>query len=221
MAPFPPKTATSSKGKHYKGIPTKHPYKKVRRSVPVPNEGQHSEAHELSPPPIFRPSASSSVPKPRVFVEIVVLDSDSSDSEDNVVLSTLLHRKAGSRPGLSPSSFTIKIGFAFSTKRKEVLSRTTDHGNSSTDSSSPHAFSQAYLLTDEDDASDETDDDYIPRTEETTVPEDSSTSIEDPSAYLDTRMLEPRSTEGSSEFSIPMLPPGHVGSSFGPCRPSI
>ncbi|KAA0033150.1 putative mitochondrial protein [Cucumis melo var. makuwa] len=45
-----------------------------------------------------RPSVSSSVPKSssrperRVSVETVVLDSDSSDSENNMVLSTILHR---------------------------------------------------------------------------------------------------------------------------------
>ncbi|KAA0055022.1 flocculation protein FLO11-like [Cucumis melo var. makuwa] len=210
MALSPPKTVTSSKGKRYKGIPTKHPYKKIHRSVPPTEEGQHcqvpipvhcshagcssnpgslitvkKEVPEFSPPRTSHLSTSSSVPEPRVSIETVVLDSDSSDSKDNVVLSTLLHRKSSAAP------------------------------------SSPHAFPQASLPTNEDDASDETDEDYVPGTEETTVLEDSSTSTEDPSASHDARTLEPRSTEGSSEFSIPMSPPGNVDSSYSLRRPPV
>ncbi|KAA0062326.1 putative mitochondrial protein [Cucumis melo var. makuwa] len=39
MAPSPPKSTTSSKGKRYEGIPTKHQYKKVCRSI---STGDHS-----------------------------------------------------------------------------------------------------------------------------------------------------------------------------------
>ncbi|KAA0039013.1 flocculation protein FLO11-like [Cucumis melo var. makuwa] len=44
------------------------------------------EVPDSSPPQSFHQSASSSVPRPRGSVETVVLDSDSSDNEDNVVL---------------------------------------------------------------------------------------------------------------------------------------
>ncbi|KAA0050418.1 putative gag-pol polyprotein [Cucumis melo var. makuwa] len=210
MAPSPQKTATSLKDKRYKGIPTKHPYKKIRMSAPPIEEGQHCsvpipvhcshvgqsskplssvtvkrEVPEFCPPRASRPSASSSVPKPRVSVETVVIDFDSFDSEDNVVLSSLLHCKVGSRSGHSLAA-----------------------------PSSPHASPQASLSTDEDDASNKTDEDYVPRTEETTVLEDSSTSTEDLSVSHGTRMSEPRLTKGPDEFFTPMSRPGHVGSSF-------
>uniref|UniRef100_A0A9I9D523 Flocculation protein FLO11-like n=1 Tax=Cucumis melo TaxID=3656 RepID=A0A9I9D523_CUCME len=238
MAPSPPKTTTSSKGKCYKGIPTKHSYKKIRRSVPPTKEGQNCpvpisvhcshagrssklvspltikrEVLEFSPPHTSRPSASSSMSEPRVFVETVVLDSDSSDSEDNVVLSTLLHCKVGSRSCQSPPREA--------SPPKEDLSRPTDHGQSFAASSSPHASPQASLPNNEDDARDETDEDYVPGTEEMTVPEDSLTFTEDPSVSHHTRTSKPSSTEGSGEFSTLMSPHGHVGSSSGSRRPPV
>ncbi|KAA0059938.1 flocculation protein FLO11-like [Cucumis melo var. makuwa] len=86
MDPTAPKSTTSSKGKQYKGIPTKHLYKKVRKSIPSVKE----EILEFSSPQSVCPYVSSSIPKsslrpePRVSVETVVLDSYSSDIDDNV-----------------------------------------------------------------------------------------------------------------------------------------
>ena len=115
MAPSSSKDATTKKGKRYKGIPTKHPYKKIHRSVTASEDRQQSlltsqvwsthaersldpispvtvkrEVPESLPPWSFHQSASSSVSRTQGLVETVVLDSDSSDSEDNVVLLTLL-----------------------------------------------------------------------------------------------------------------------------------
>ncbi|KAA0066271.1 gag-pol polyprotein [Cucumis melo var. makuwa] len=100
MDPSPPKLTTSSKGKRYKGILTKHPYKKVRKSilsgdnstVPSPEHNSHAE-RSVNPPSRV---TSSSRPEPRVSMETVVLDSDSSDSQlkDRVIFDSCVSTRA-------------------------------------------------------------------------------------------------------------------------------
>ncbi|TYK31065.1 gag-pol polyprotein [Cucumis melo var. makuwa] len=184
IAPSPPKSATTSKGKRYKGIPTKHPYKKVRRSVTATAEGLHSpltspvrSSHAGRPSdPVSPVTVKKEVPE--ASVETVVLDSDSSNSDNNVVLSTLLHRKVGHHNNVSstplqprPTSSSPPRDTSLS---KEGPPQTTDQSKSSTASSSPSGS----LPTDVDDASDETDEDYVLGTKETTVLEETSTSSE-------------------------------------------
>ncbi|TYK07923.1 flocculation protein FLO11-like [Cucumis melo var. makuwa] len=128
MAPSQLKDRTTKRGKQYKEIPTKHPYKKVCRSVEASKDRPQTPLTSLSrsvhagrssdpvspvtvkrevpdnpPPPSFHQSTSSSIPRTRGSVEIMVLDSDSSDNEDNVVLSTLLQRNIG-HPSKSSST---------------------------------------------------------------------------------------------------------------------
>uniref|UniRef100_A0A9I9EF55 Anaphase-promoting complex subunit 4-like WD40 domain-containing protein n=1 Tax=Cucumis melo TaxID=3656 RepID=A0A9I9EF55_CUCME len=66
---------------------------------------------------------------------ILNIDSDSSDSENNVVLSTLFHRKVGSCSGKFPPQDA--------SPPKEDLTRPTDHSLPSVASSSPHASPQS------------------------------------------------------------------------------
>ncbi|TYK27414.1 flocculation protein FLO11-like [Cucumis melo var. makuwa] len=222
------------------------PKSKVRRSVAAIIEGLHSpltspirsshvrrpsdlvfpvtikkEVPEVSPPHTFHPFVSSSMPATKTSVETVVLDSDSSDSDNNVVLSTLLHHKARHHNNESltplqprPTSSSPPRDASLS---KEVPPRTTDQGKSS----AAPSYLPDSLPTDVDDASDETDEDYVLGTEETTVPEETSTSSEASVSSSENRPLEPRSPEGSRESSIPMSPPRHVGSSSGPRRPPV
>ncbi|KAA0053951.1 flocculation protein FLO11-like [Cucumis melo var. makuwa] len=160
----------ASKGKRYKGISTKHPYKKVCKSilscdnsaVPNPEQSSHAERStnppslvtvkeevlEFSSPRSARPFISSFVPKsssrpePRVSVETVLLDSDLSDSEDNVA-----------SPRTSPPS----------------------------------------VADDDDDDSD--DEDYAPRMEEKIEAEATFTSTEDQSASHEKDPSDHRTTE--------------------------
>ncbi|TYK05238.1 F5J5.1 [Cucumis melo var. makuwa] len=203
--PHHQKNATTTKGKHYKGIPTKHSYEKIRRSVATSKEGHQSlltspvrsthsrrsldpvspvpikkEVPKSSPPCTFHLSASSFVPRTRGSIEIVVLDSDFSDSKDNVVLSTLLQGKDGHPTDSSPTPLKpTQVSCSRSrvaSPPKEVLSRTTNHGTSSAAPDSPHAT----LPTDEEEASEDTDEDYAHVHEETPVPEESLMSTKDP-----------------------------------------
>ncbi|TYK07258.1 flocculation protein FLO11-like [Cucumis melo var. makuwa] len=83
------------------------------------------------------------------------------------------------------------------------------------------ASPQASLPTDDDDASDDTDKNYIVVTEDTLAPKEFTTSTEDHISPPDNRTSEPQSTEGPSESSILMSPPKHVGSSSKPHHPPI
>ncbi|XP_008464024.1 uncharacterized protein LOC103502008 [Cucumis melo] len=156
----------TTKGKCYKGIRTRHPFKKIRRSVAATDATQHS----LLKNPV------------RVSVETVVLDFDSSDGIDN-----------------------------------DVPSRTTDHGKSSATPSFP-ASPQVSLPTDDDEASDDIDEDYVPVTKETHALEETMTSTEDLVSSPDNRTPEPQSTKAPGESSISMSPLVHVGSSSRPHR---
>ncbi|KAA0047403.1 flocculation protein FLO11-like [Cucumis melo var. makuwa] len=251
MDPTASKSTTSSKGKRYKGISTKHPYKKVRKSissgeystVPSPAHSSHversanppspvtvkEEVLEFSSPQSARPSVSSSVsklpsrPEPRVSVETVVLDFNSSDSDDNVILSTLLHRTRSTRSNQTTS--LIKPQASGGVSPKVAPPRPSEHTKySGTPSSqaSPKTVPPGEA-DDEDDDSD--DEDYAPGTEEKTKAETTSTSTENQSASpkkdpSDHRSTEesgessiPRSTEGPSEFSTLVSTPAHVASS--------
>ncbi|XP_050935072.1 uncharacterized protein LOC103498446 [Cucumis melo] len=242
MDPTAPKSTTSSKEKRYKGIPSKHPYKKVRKSIP---SGEYStisspahssyaersanppspvtvkeEVLEFSSPQSVRRSVSSSVPKslsrpePRVSVKTVVLDSDSSDSDDNVILSTLLHRTRSARSNQTTSPAKPQASGGVSPK--VALPRPSEHTKySGTPSSqaSPKTAPPGEADVEDDDSDDE---DYAPGTEEKTETETTSTSTENHSASpekdpSDHRSTEesgessiPRSTEGPSEFSTPV-----------------
>ncbi|KAA0065488.1 putative gag-pol polyprotein [Cucumis melo var. makuwa] len=188
MAPSPSKTTTTTKGKHYKCIPTRHLFKKIHRSMAAIDNDQHSLlTSPVSPPRTSHPSASSSVSRSSVSVETVVLDSDSSDGNDNVI-------------SCSPSRVA--------SPSKDVLSRTTDHGKSPTTQSFP-VSPQASFSTNDEEASDDTNEDYVPIPEETPTPEETTTSAEDHVSSPKNRMLEPQSTEGLGESSISMLPPEH------------
>ncbi|TYK29845.1 flocculation protein FLO11-like [Cucumis melo var. makuwa] len=232
MAPSPPKSATSSKGKRCKEIPTKHPHKKVPKSISTGDEGEHStvlnpvrsshaersvnptspvtvkkEVPEFSLPRGFCPSASSSMPKsfsrpePKVSIETVVLDSDSSESKDNIVLSTILHRKAEARTVQTPSPAKSKPREVSSPK--EVPPRTSDLGKYSA-APSFQASPQTSLPSDVEDDDDELDDeDYVLGIEEKTVPEATLTSTENHSASFAKCPSDHRSTKGLGESSIP------------------
>ncbi|TYK06508.1 flocculation protein FLO11-like [Cucumis melo var. makuwa] len=204
MDPTAPKLITSSKGKRYKGIPTKHPYKKVRKSilsgeystVSSPAHSSYAERSanppspvtvkeevlEFSSPQSVHPSVSSSVPKslsrpePRVSVETVVLDSDSSDSDDNVILSTLLHRTRSARNNQTTSPAKPQASGGVSPKVAPPRPRTEEKTEAETTSTSTENHS----------ASPEKDPSDHRSTEE---PGESSI---------------PRSTEGPSEFSTPV-----------------
>lgn len=188
------------KGKRYKGIPTRHPLKKIRRSVVAFDEGQQSlvtspvrSMHAgRSPDPISpvtvkkevpegfplytcHPCASSSVLGNRGSVEKVVLNLDSSDGEDNVLLSTLLHRKAGNSTYSKPTQ-VLRSPPRVASPLKEVPCKTMDHGTTSIAPDSP----KASLPIDVVEASDDTNEDYVPAIEETLLPEETMTSTEDP-----------------------------------------
>ncbi|KAA0035460.1 gag-pol polyprotein [Cucumis melo var. makuwa] len=174
IAPSPPKSATTSKGKRYKGIPTKHPYKKVRRSVTATAEGLHSpltspvrsshagrpsdpvspvtvkkEVPEVFPPHTFHPSASSSVPETlrrllRQWCWILILP-----------IVTIMWC---CRPFFIVRLGTIIMCPQLLYNQDQLL-----------------ALHQEIHV---DDASDETDEDYVLGTKETTVLEETSTSSE-------------------------------------------
>lgn len=110
---------------------------------------------------------------------MVVLDFDSSDNEDNVVLSTLLQRKTG-HPSKSSSTPLKSTQVPCSPPRGglpsvAMPSQTPVHGKFSAISDSLQVSSPKNV----DVASDETDEDYVPTDEETPVPDETTTSIED------------------------------------------
>ncbi|KAA0058506.1 flocculation protein FLO11-like [Cucumis melo var. makuwa] len=252
-----PKSTTSLKGKQYKGTSTKHPYKKVRKSIPLGEYSatpslEHSshaersvnppspvtvkeEVLEFSSPQSTRPSVSSSVPKStsrpelRVSVETMVLDSDSSDSVDNVILSTLLHRtrRVRSNQTASPAKPQASGGVSPMVTPPRSSERTKYFGTPSSQAS-PRTALPCEADNDDDDSDDE---DYAPGTKDKTEVKAMSTSIENQSASSEKnpsvpRSIEepgessiPRSTEGPSEFSTPVSPPAHVASSSGFHRP--
>ncbi|XP_050941583.1 flocculation protein FLO11-like [Cucumis melo] len=256
MDPAPSKSTTSLKGKRYKGFPTKHSYKKVRKSissgdnsaVPSPEQSFHAERStnppssvtvkeevlEFSLPRSARPSVSLSVPKsssrlePRLSVETVVLDSDSSNSEDNVVLSTLLHQTRSVR--IYQTASTPKPQSSGGVSPKVAPPRSSEHAKYS-GATSFQASPQTAPPSVADDDDDSDDEDYALGTEEKTEAEATSTSTEDqteshekdPSDHRLTKESGessiPRSTKGSGEFSFPVSPPGHVASSSGFWRP--
>ena len=244
----------ASKGKRYKGISTKHPYKKVCKSIlscdnsAVPNPEQSSHAERSTNPPSLvtvkeevlefslprsvRPSVSSFVPKSssrpelRLSVETVVLDSDSSDSDDNVILSTLLHRTRSARNNQTTSPAKPQASGGVSPK--VAPPRPSEHTKYSGTQSSQKASSKTAPPSEVEDEDDDSDDeDYAPGTEEKTEAETTSTSTENQSASLekdpsDHRSTEepgesliPRSTEGPSEFLTLVSTPAHVASSSG------
>ncbi|XP_050938794.1 uncharacterized protein LOC103485731 [Cucumis melo] len=204
------KSITSSKGKRYKGILTKHPYKKVCKSI-------------LSVP------KSSSRPEPRVSVETVVLDSDSSESDDNVILSTPRHRTRSARSNQTTSPAKPQASGGVSPK--VASPRPSEHTKYFGAPSSQASAKTAPLCEADDDDDDSDDEDYAPGTKEKTEAEATSTSTEnqsaspekDPSDHRSTE--EPgessisRSTEGPSESSTPVSTPAHVASSSGFRRP--
>ncbi|XP_008463038.1 flocculation protein FLO11-like [Cucumis melo] len=251
------KSTTFSKGKRYKGIPTKHLYKKVRKSIPsgensaVPSPEHSSNAERLENPPSpvtvkeevlefsspqsALPSVSLSIPKsssrpePRVSVETVILDSDSSNSEDNIVLSTLLHRTRSVRSNQTASPAKPQASGGVSPKvASPRSSKHTKYSGAPSSQASPRTTPPSVADDDDDDFDDK---DYAPGTKEKTEAEATSTSTEnqsasqekDPSDHRSTEQpgesLIPRSTEGPSEFSTPMSPPAHVASSSGFRRP--
>ncbi|KAA0048720.1 flocculation protein FLO11-like [Cucumis melo var. makuwa] len=251
------KSTTSSKGKRYKGIPTKHLYKKVRKSipsgensaVPSPEHSSNTERSENPPSPVTvkeevlefsspqsaLPSVSLSIPKsssrpePRVSVETVILDSDSSNSEDNVVLSTLLHRTRSVRSNQTASPAKPRASGGVSPKvASPRSSEHTKYSGAPSSQASPRTTPPSITDDDDDDFDDK---DYAPGRKEKTKVEATSTSTEnqsashekDPSDHRSTEQpgesLIPRSTEGPSEFSTPMSPPAHVASSSGFRRP--
>lgn len=116
LAPSPTKNAPPAKGKSYKGIPLRCLFKKVRRSDaatdknlyiplkilarsahvskpsdPVSSVTVKKEVPDVSPPRTTQPSTSSSILGLRVSIETMVLDFDSSDGDDYVVLWKLFH----------------------------------------------------------------------------------------------------------------------------------
>ncbi|KAA0039070.1 flocculation protein FLO11-like [Cucumis melo var. makuwa] len=158
MASSPPKAATTTKGKRYKGIPTRHPFKKIHRLVVATDVDQHSLYAGRFSNPMSPVTVKREVPS-RVSVETVVLDSDSSDGTNNIILSKLFHRKTGHRtdPSSTPSHPTqvLHSPSQSASPPKDVSSRPMDHGKSST-ASSFLAYPQTSLPTDDDGASDDT-----------------------------------------------------------------
>lgn len=78
---------------------------------PVSSVTVKREVPEVSPPRTSHRSVSSSMSGSRVLVETVILDSNSSNGTDNVVLSTLFHRKIGLQidpPSTSPHSTQVR-----------------------------------------------------------------------------------------------------------------
>uniref|UniRef100_A0A9I9DXP8 Flocculation protein FLO11-like n=1 Tax=Cucumis melo TaxID=3656 RepID=A0A9I9DXP8_CUCME len=207
MAPSPPKTATTTKGKCYKGQHSVH----ARRSPdPVSLVTIKKEVSKVSPSRTSHSSTSSSMSRSKVSVETVVLDSNFFDGTDNVILSTLFRCKARYRTDLSPTPLHLNQVLHSPSRPasplKDVPSQSMDY---------------ASLPTDDDDASDDTDKNYIVVTEDTLAPKEFTTSTEDHISPPDNRTSEPQSTEGPSESSILMSPPKHVGSSSKPHHPPI
>ncbi|TYJ96982.1 flocculation protein FLO11-like [Cucumis melo var. makuwa] len=233
MDPTAPKSTTSSKGKQYKGIPTKHlirryanPFHRVSTvRFPVLHIAPMQSDRQI----LCLPKLPSR-PEPRVSVETVVLDSESSDSDDNVILSTLLHRTRSARSNQTTSSEKPQAsgGVSPQVAPPQPSEHTKYFGTQSSQKASSKTAPPSEVEDEDDDSDDE---DYAPRTEEKTEAETTSTSTENQSASLekdpsDHRSTEepgessiPRSTEGPSEFLTLVSTPAHVASSSGFRRP--
>uniref|UniRef100_A0A9I9DJE6 Flocculation protein FLO11-like n=1 Tax=Cucumis melo TaxID=3656 RepID=A0A9I9DJE6_CUCME len=123
MAPSPLKNAIITKSNCYKGIPTKHSYRKIYRSVTTSEEGQQS----LLTSPVRSTHHKAGHP------------TDSSPTPPKLT-----------QVPYCPSHVTLPP--------QEVPTRTTNHGTFSAASDSLHAT----LPTDEEEASDNADEDYVP-----------------------------------------------------------
>ncbi|TYK11122.1 flocculation protein FLO11-like [Cucumis melo var. makuwa] len=177
-----------------------------RSSNPVSLVTVKRKVSNSPPPPSFHQSTSS-VPRTRGLIEMVVLDFDSSDNEDNVVLSTLLQRKTG-HPSKSSSTPLKSTQVPCSPPRGglpsvAMSSQTPVHGKFSATSDSPQVSSPKNV----DVASDETDEDYVPTDKETPVPDETTTSIEDrvssPENHTKTSYFHHSwSTEGTPERTL-------------------
>ncbi|KAA0032634.1 flocculation protein FLO11-like [Cucumis melo var. makuwa] len=82
MAPSLRKHATTTKGKWYKGIPTKHPYKKIRRSVAASEEGQQSLLPRPEVPSRSTDHGMTSVALDSPQASIPIDKEDTSDDTD-------------------------------------------------------------------------------------------------------------------------------------------
>ena len=120
-----------------------------------------------------------------------MLDSNSSDSEDNVVLSAILHHKTRHPTDPSPtppqSTQVSRSPSRVASPSKEVPSRSTDHGTTSVALDSP----QASIPIDKEDASDDTDEDYVSVNEDNLVLEETTTSTEDHVSSPNNQTSEP------------------------------
>ncbi|KAA0036115.1 flocculation protein FLO11-like [Cucumis melo var. makuwa] len=139
MASSPLKNVSSTKGKCYKNILLRRPFKKIRYSDATDDSNIHillaspiqnahagtsfghapsiivkTEVPDVSPPRATLPYTSSSISGSRVAIETVILDSNSASSngDDSVILSKLLHRfKIGD---IGPSSISANcLGYTF------------------------------------------------------------------------------------------------------------
>ncbi|TYK16303.1 gag-pol polyprotein [Cucumis melo var. makuwa] len=176
MAPSPPKSITSLKGKRFKEILTKHPYKKVRRAISTGDEGEHNT---VSSPVRSSRAARSVNPSSPVMVKKEVPD--------------LLYYSS-SKEGSNQTHFPAKPKPREVSSPKEVLPRTSDHSKYFV-APSFQASPQTSLPSVAEDDDDTDDEDYVPRTEEKTVPEATSTSIEDHSTFHAKHPSDHRSTE--------------------------
>ncbi|TYK21889.1 flocculation protein FLO11-like [Cucumis melo var. makuwa] len=221
MDPAASKSVTSSKGKRYKGILTKHLYKKARKSIPsgdnsaVPSPEQSSHAKRSTNPPS------------PVTVKEEVLEFSSRRSARPSVSSSV--PKSSSRPKPRISVETVSSGGVSPKMAPPQSSEHTKYSGAPSFQASLRTAPPSVANDDDDDDSD--DEDYAPGTEEKIEAEatfksteDQSASYEkDPSDLISTEESGessiPRSTEGLSEFLIPVSPPVHVASFSGFRRP--
>ncbi|KAA0060048.1 flocculation protein FLO11-like [Cucumis melo var. makuwa] len=177
MDPAASKSVTSSKGKRYKGILTKHLYKKARKSIPsgdnsaVPSPEQSSHAKRSTNPP-----------SPVTVKEEVLEFSSRRSARPSVSLSV---PKSSSSPKPRISVETVSSG---GVSPKMAPPQSSEHTKYSEEKIEAEATS--------------------------TSTEDQSASYEkDPSDLISTEESGessiPRSTEGLSEFLIPVSPPVH------------
>ncbi|KAA0049940.1 flocculation protein FLO11-like [Cucumis melo var. makuwa] len=195
MALSPPKNASSTKGKRYKSTSfSRAPLVTIK--IEVPN---------VSPPRFTQPSASSSISGSKIFIETVILDSnsDSSDGDDSVVLWKLLSRfKIGDWFGESSTPAPTAQGISSPTRAASPLN-VTHHTTDSEDS----------FKTDEVESSEDIDDDYIPAPKETHVPEETHVPNITFTLSPANKTLEPPLIEVLRDLTTSILPPGYVGSS--------
>ncbi|TYK06511.1 putative mitochondrial protein [Cucumis melo var. makuwa] len=100
---------------------------------------------------------------------------------------------------------------------RDIPSRSTNRGKFSITPPSPPSLHESFQ-TDDDETSDDINEDYVPISEKTPTPKETTVSVDDPTSSPDNRTSEPLSTEVLGESSKPLLPQGHVGFSFGPQR---